>query len=108
MEKYVVYEKEREKLLEIFANIEPEKKELAEGLIDDAAFLFAENTELKRLLDKTGTVRVSPANPSMQKPVAGAAQYLKNVNSYAVVMKTLAGILNKANPEAGDELEEYQ
>ena len=108
MEKRLNYEQERDKLLKIFANIEPEKKELAEGLIDDAAFLFAENVELKALLEKTGTVRVSDKNPALQKPVAGAAQYLKNANSYAVIIKTLSGILNKSNPEEGDELSDYE
>jgi hypothetical protein len=108
MEKHEIYKQEHERLIEIFGNIEEDKKKFVNGLIDDAAFLYAENAVLKAGMAETGMIRVHPNYPDRQKPTEAAKQYLKNVNSYAVVMKTLNGILNKAGNEEDDELGDYQ
>jgi len=89
------YDKELERLREIFARIDPEKADLVEGLIHDAAFLKAENAVLRQTLEVTGMVKIHPNNPDLQKPVEASRQYLKNVNTYSVIIKTLNGILNK-------------
>lgn len=46
-------------------------------------------------------------NKSRQKPVEAAKQYLKNVNSYSVVIKTLNGILQKNILEEDDEFDNF-
>ena len=107
IKKSEVYQKEQEKLKKLFENIEENKTRLVDGLIDDAAFLFAQNIELKQILDKTGMVKVNPKNKDMQKTVPAAAQYLKNVNSYANVIKALNAILSKGIMEEDDGLDEY-
>lgn len=108
MSKTDVFQKELDKLTEIFQDVEEPKRKLVEGLIEDAAFLKAENHDLRQSLSVTGMVKVHPQHPEIQKPVEAARQYLKNVNSYAVVIKTLNGILNKSAIEEDDELSEFE
>jgi hypothetical protein len=103
------YNKELERLREIFQKVDPEKADLVDGLIRDAAFLKVENAELRRTLEVTGMVKIHPNNPDLQKPVEASRQYLKNVNSYSVIIKTLNGILNKNMiEEDDDDMGEYE
>ncbi|HBV97768.1 MAG: hypothetical protein JL50_02995 [Peptococcaceae bacterium BICA1-7] len=108
MSKAEVYQKELEKLTEIFEDVEPAKRKLVQGLIEDAAFLKAENFVLRQSIAVTGMVKVHPQHPEIQKPIEAAKHYLKNVNSYAVVIKTLNGVLNKSGIEEEDELSEFE
>ena len=108
MDKQNVYDKELKKLNNIFANVEEDKRKLVEGLIEDAAFLKAENYDLKNILKDTGMVKVHPNYPDMQKPIEAAKQYLKNINSYSVVIKALNAVLSKNMIEDDDELEEFE
>lgn len=107
MSKGDVYQKELNKLTEIFKDVEESKRQLVEGLIQDAAFLMAENYILKQAISQTGMVKIHPQYPEIQKPIETAKQYLKNINSYAVVIKTLNGVLSKNIIEDDDELEEF-
>jgi len=108
MSKAEVYQKELAKLCEIFTEVEPSKSQLVQGLIEDAAFLLAENHELRKSIAVTGMVKVHPQHPEIQKPIEAAKQYLKNAGVYAVVIKTLNGILNKSAIEEEDELSEFE
>ncbi|MFB9326987.1 hypothetical protein ACFFSY_13750 [Paenibacillus aurantiacus] len=108
MEKNEVLQQERTKLYEIFADVDPSKSRLVEGLIEDAAFLRAENHVLRQQLAKTGMVKIHPTNPDLQKPVETGKQYLKNINSYSVIIKTLNGILAKNVIEDDDDLSEFE
>lgn len=108
MPKSAEYKKEFEKLTEIFQDVEESKRKLVEGLIEDAAFLRSENHVLKESMIETGMVKFHPDNITMQKTVEAAKQYLKNVNSYSVVIKTLNGVLNKNILEDDDELSEFE
>lgn len=108
MTKQEVRQKELEKLTEIFQEVEDSKRKLIEGLIEDAAFLKAENHVLKEAISLTGMVKLHPQHPEIQKPIETAKQYLKNVNAYAVVIKTLNAVLSKNVLEADDALEEFE
>ncbi|MBB6218194.1 regulator of replication initiation timing [Anaerosolibacter carboniphilus] len=108
MLKQDVYKAECEKLAEIFQEVESSKRRLVEGLIEDAAFLKAENFVLKQSLENTGMVKIHPQHPDLQKPIEAGKQYLKNLNSYAIVIKTLNGILQKNAIEEDDELGEFE
>jgi hypothetical protein len=101
------YQKERVKLTKLFESIEPEKAELVAGLIDDAAFLKAENTALKLLMAETGMIKIHPTNKDMQKPLETSKQYLRNVNSYAVIIKTLNSVLAKNAIEEDDPFDDF-
>lgn len=101
------YQKERQKLAELFQDIDPGKAKLAEGLIEEAAFLRIQNHALREAIVETGMVKIHPHHKDIQKPVETARQYLKNVNSYAVIMKTLNGILQKNAVETEDEFDAF-
>jgi regulator of replication initiation timing len=108
MSKTEVYQQELTKLNEIFKDVEESKRKLVEGLIEDAAFIKAENHFLKEAISKTGMVKVHPNHPELQKPIETAKQYLKNINSYANVVKTLNGVLNKNIIEDEDDLSDFE
>lgn len=108
MTKEAIFKKELEKLTEIFNDVDESKRKLVEGLIEDAAFLKAENSILKEVISETGMVKIHPKHKDLQKPVEAAKQYLKNINSYSVVIKTLNGVLNKNAIEEDDELSEFE
>lgn len=108
MSKSDEYKKELAKLTEIFAEIEPSKAKLVQGLIEDAAFLKTENLILRQQISQTGMVKVHPQHPEIQKPIETAKQYLKNINSYAVIIKTLNGVLMKNIIEPEGDLDEFE
>lgn len=107
MSKKEIYQQELEKLTEIFKEVDESKRKLVEGLIEDAAFLRAENYVLKQLIEKTGMVKIHPNQPDLQKPIETGKQYLKNINSYSVVIKTLNGVLMKSTVEGEDAFDEF-
>lgn len=107
MPKHDVHQKELDKLREIFQSIEPDKARLVESLIEDAAFLAAENYVLRECMKTTGMIKIHPEFPEVQKPTEAAKQYLKNINSYAVVVKTLNSILQKNAVEGDDEFDDF-
>lgn len=101
------FQKEREKMLEIFKDVDPDKAKLVEGLIDEAAFIRVENMKLRGTLVETGMVKFHPVHKDIQRPVETARQYRQNVNSYAVLIKTLNGILQKSPGEEDDEFDKW-
>lgn len=108
MIKQQVYKEELEKLTELFQDVDESNKKLVEGLIRDAAFLYAENYMLKELLNKTGMIKVHPDNTSMQKSIPAAKEYRQNLNSYSTVIKTLNGVLQKTIDSDDDDLDDFE
>ncbi len=107
MEKSLVYKREYEKLKQIFNDVEVNKKELVEGLIQDASFLYAENYGLRELITETGMLKINPVNKALQKQTEAGKQYLKNINSYAVIIKSLNSILQKNVVEEEDAFDKW-
>lgn len=107
MKKEYVYKLEHEKLTEIFKEVDEGKQKLVEGLIQDASCLYAENYELRNLINEIGMLKVNPNNRSMQKQTEAGKQYLKNINSYSVIIKTLNGILQKNAIDDDDEFDTW-
>jgi regulator of replication initiation timing len=107
-DKTLTYQLEYEKLTKLFTDVEESKRKLVDGLIREAAFLYAENCELRKLLKTTGTIKCHPQHPELQKTVPAAAQYLKNLNSYAVVIKTLNGVLSKNIIDDLEDMSEFE
>jgi regulator of replication initiation timing len=105
--KQEVYQRELEKLTAIFADVETGKQQLVAGLIEDASFLRAESHFLRQGMAETGMIKIHPQHKDIQKPVESGRQYLKVVNSYAVVIKTLNGILQKNTIEQDDEFDDF-
>ncbi len=107
MKKQDIYKQEYEKITKLFQNVENNQKELAQGLIEDAAFLYAENHELKNLMKDTGTIKIHPTNKNLQKSTETGKQYLKNVNNYSIVIKALYSILQKSVVEEEDGFDKF-
>lgn len=101
------FERERDKLLELFEITDESEKKLVEGLIDDAAFIRTENTKLREIMKETGMVRIHPDNVGLQKPLEVSKQYGRNVNTYATVIKTLNSILHKSVIEEEDTFDKW-
>lgn len=107
MSKQAEFQKEQARLAEIFKNVEPAKAQLVEGLIDEAAYLRVETAHLRSTMVETGMIKIHPQHKGLQKPTEAAKQYLKNVNSFAVVIKTLNGILQKDALEDEDPFDQF-
>jgi hypothetical protein len=101
------YQKELAKMRVIFAAVDPNKAALVDGLIQDAAFLKVQNDALREGLAETGMVKIHPQHKNIQKPIEAARQYRQSVNSYAVIIKTLNGILHKDALETDDPFDEF-
>eukprot|EP00825_Cyclidium_porcatum_P003642 TRINITY_DN11695_c0_g1_i2.p5 TRINITY_DN11695_c0_g1~~TRINITY_DN11695_c0_g1_i2.p5 ORF type:complete len:117 (-),score=37.89 TRINITY_DN11695_c0_g1_i2:366-716(-) len=98
---------EFDKLNKIFEKIEEPKRQLVEGLIEQAAFFKGENFELEQIIKKTGTVKVHPKYPSVQKSVVAAEEYRKNSNSYVSVIRALNNVLQKNVIEEDDGFDDW-
>jgi hypothetical protein len=102
------YNKELNKLNEIFNDVDESYKKLVEGLIQDAAFLYAENYVLKQTSAQTGMIKIHPDNPSIQKPLPIAKEYRQNLNSYSIVIKSLSNILQRKIDDDDDDMGEFE
>ena len=100
-------QKERERLEELFKGADPAKKELAKGLLDQAAYLAVENAMLQEGMLETGMVKIHPVHKDIQKPIEAARQYRQNANSYAMMIKTISSILNTGGGEGEDPFDEW-
>ena len=98
---------EFEKLKSIFEKVDANKQKLVEKLIQEAAFLSDQNDRLRTLLQETGMIKIHPINPTLQKPTEASKQYLKNLQAYSVVIKTLSQVLTKSTIEDEDEFENF-
>lgn len=107
MIKNATQEKELVKLQAIFKKVEDSKRKLTEKLVDEAAFLAGENEKLREIIGNTGMIKVHPKDPSLQKPTEAGKQYLKNLATYAIVIKALNSVLAKDAVEDDDEFDKF-
>ena len=98
---------ELDKLKEIFGKVDPDKQKLVEKLIQEAAFLADQNDSLRTLIQTTGMIKIHPTNPNLQKPTEAGKQYLKNLQAYSVVIKTLSAVLTKNTIEEDDAFDTF-
>lgn len=90
----------REQLDKIFENVEDDKKQLVDRLLDEVVFLENKMTELKSM----PFINVHPKNPALQKTTPAAKLYKECSQSYMNAIRILSGILNKVETTAQDEL----
>lgn len=107
MTKSELIQKERQRLADIFADIDDKKKGLIDKLIDQAAFISVENAMLQEIMVETGMLKIHPVHKDIQKPIEAAKQYRQNTNSYAVIIKTLNSILSRDSLEGDDPFDEW-
>ena len=90
----------REQLNKIFENVEDDKKQLVDKLLDEVVFLENKMTELKSM----PFINVHPKNPALQKTTPAAKLYKECSQSYMNAIRILCGLLNKIETTAQDEL----
>lgn len=98
----------REKLDEIFKNVDDDQQQLIAPLLDQVVFLEEQMTELKKL----PFVRVHPKDPTLQKTTSAAKLYKECTQSYMNAIRILSSLLHKVESTAQDDLmkllEEFQ
>ena len=98
----------RDELEDIFKDVDESKRRLVDKLMDEVVFLEERMDELREM----PFIAVHPKNPAMQRTTAAARQYKECSQSYMNAIRILAGVLNKVESTAQDELlkrlEEFQ
>lgn len=108
IDKQAEYQAEFNRINSLFEKSDDLVKALAAGLIQDAAYLYAENKVLRSTLKKTGMVRINPNNAVQQRPIEAAKQYRANCDTYSSVMGRLYRMLDTQNDDEEDDMEEYE
>lgn len=86
----------REDLLEIFENVDKDKKKIVEPLIEEAVFL----EEQMKMLKGYPFIKFHPQNPTLQKVTAAGKQYREFLQTYTNVISKLTSIYGR---EEGEE-----
>lgn len=90
----------RKQLDEIFRDVGDDKKQLVDRLLDEVVYLEGQMEELKKL----PFLAVHPENPARQKVTPAAKLYKECSQSYMNAIRILAGVLNKVETSAQDDL----
>lgn len=86
-----------EKLRKIFENVDEDKREVIEPLLDDVIFIENRLAELRKL----PMIRVHPKNPARQETTPAGKQYKEYMQSYLNALKVLQTTLYRAG-ETGE------
>lgn len=108
IDKQAEFNTESKRLTELFSDSDVKTKELAAGLIKDAAYLYAENTVLRDMLSKTGMVRINPNNLQQQRPIEAAKQFRANCDTYSSIIGRLYRMLGEQKAENDDDMEDFE
>ena len=92
---------EIERLTKIFANIDKDKKDLCQQLIQNAAFMAVSLRDLQEQIKIDGWVEdyQNGANQKGRKVGSAAVQYTKLVNNYRQTIGDLCKLLPKSEQE---------
>lgn len=90
----------RKQLDEIFRDVDEDKKRLVDRLLDEVVYLEGQMEELKKL----PFLAVHPENSARQKVTPAAKLYKECSQSYMNAIRILAGVLNKVETSAQDDL----
>lgn len=93
MDKSEKIQKEVEKLKEIFKDCDQSSLKLIDGLIFETAFLTVELSEMRKILNDTGMIKIHPTDFTKQKPLPIANEYRRTLNIYSLNIKVLNSIL---------------
>jgi hypothetical protein len=93
---------------ELFAETDESTRKAADGLIQKAAFLHAMCVELEQTIEASGTIKIHPDHPELQKQVPAVKEYARLSESYANLANKLNTLRLKTAEEDDDELDEYE
>lgn len=96
---------EYERLRSLFSSVDPTKAELVDNLLNEAAFMKVQLSNLQEQIKKYGAVQIS--SKGTQRQTEAAKYYTKLVNSYGNVIKTLNTIMGKNMIDDNDEFDEF-
>lgn len=97
--------KELNKLKKIVKSMPPERRKLAEGLVDDAAFMVDQLSILKDEIRENGCSEEYQhgANQSGLKQSVAMTTYLQLQKSYSVTIRALEGFLPKEDKKQNND-----
>lgn len=98
-------QQEYERLKSLFLSIDSTKSELVDNLIQEAAFMKVQLSNLQDQIKKYGAVQIS--SKGSQRQTESAKYYTKLINSYGTVIKTLNSILGKNVQSEDDEFDNF-
>lgn len=103
-EKEQAVKKEIARLNAIYAELEGKRKQAAEGLIQEAAYMRATLAELKELIDESGPIDEMPQGDySILREHPAVKVYNTMVQRYTTICKELANLLPKDAPKPEDD-----
>ena len=100
-----IKKKELSKLNKIFKNLPEDKKKLAEGLKEQAAFMVSTLAELQEILNNDGAVELfEQGTQKMLREHPAAKTYNTMIQRYTTVCKQLFDMI--PDPDAGKKAED--
>ena len=96
---------EYERLRSLFNSVDPTIAELADNLLNEAAFMRVQLSNLRTHIQTHGAIQFS--TKGAQRQTEAAKYYTKLVNSYGTIIKTLNTIIGKNIIDDDDEFDEF-
>jgi hypothetical protein len=102
--KDAIIKKEVTRLTKLYKNIEGNKKEVADGIIQEAAFMRATLGELKVMIDAAGPIDEMPQGEySILREHPAVKIYNTMIQRYTSAIKQLTDLLPKEAPKVEDD-----
>lgn len=92
-----------EDLKALFKDVDEGKRAIVDNLVDEAAFLEEQLTELK----KYPFIKVHPKNPNLQKVTAAGKQYREFLQTYTNIIDKLGRMYGKKDGEEESPLRAF-
>lgn len=104
MTKDDVIKKEIKRLKKIYSDLEGKKKQVVDGLINEAAFMKATLEELKVIIDEKGPLdEMVQGDYSILREHPAVKTYNTMIQRYSTVVKQLADLMPKEEPKEPDD-----
>lgn len=107
MSKQDEYQKELTRWDELFKETDENTNKAANGLIQKAAFLHSMCWDLEQAIEASGSIKIHPQHPDIQKQVPAVKEYARLSESYASIINKLNILRLKSTVEEDDGLGEY-
>ena len=103
-EKDAIIKKEIERLTRLYKDLDGNKKQVAEGIIQEASFMRATLAELKIMIDKAGPIDEMPQGEySILREHPAVKIYNTMIQRYSSALKQLTDLLPKEEARLEDD-----
>jgi hypothetical protein len=99
------YKKTLTKLRKIFKDIDKDKKQMVDNILEDYVFLYVDSLILKEVIKVSGSVIIE-VNGNQKKSEA-TMQYQRNSNTMNMHTRTLMIMLRGQNPNEEDAIDKF-